>query len=37
MLISTFFAYLMAGRLELANLVMVFLLGVVFVATRFGR
>lgn len=36
-LISTFFAYLMAGRLELANLVMVYLLGVVFIATRFGR
>ncbi len=36
-LISTFIAYLMAGHLELANLVMVFLLGVVFVATHFGR
>jgi two-component system sensor histidine kinase KdpD len=36
-LFSAFIAYLMAGRLELANLVMVFLLGVVFVATRFGR
>ncbi len=36
-LFSAFIAYLMAGHLELANLVMVFLLGVVFVATRFGR
>ncbi|MDD1606263.1 MAG: sensor histidine kinase KdpD [Methylococcaceae bacterium] len=36
-LFSAFIAYLMAGRLELANLVMVFLLGVVFVATHFGR
>jgi two-component system sensor histidine kinase KdpD len=36
-LFSAFIAYLMEGRLELANLVMVFLLGVVFVATRFGR
>jgi two-component system sensor histidine kinase KdpD len=27
----------MFGRLELANLVMVFLMGVVFIATRFGR
>lgn len=36
-LLSTGFAQLMHGRLELANLVMVFLLGVVFVATRFGR
>jgi two-component system sensor histidine kinase KdpD len=35
--ISAGIAYLMAGRLELANLVMVFLLGVVFIATRFGR
>ena len=30
-------AKLMFGQFELANLVMVFLLGVVFVATRFGR
>jgi two-component system sensor histidine kinase KdpD len=36
-LFSAFIAYLMAGHLELANLVMVFLLGVVLVATRFGR
>ncbi len=36
-LFSAFIAYLMVGRLELANLVMVFLLGVVLVATRFGR
>ncbi len=36
-LLSAFIAHLMAGRLELANLVMVFLLGVVFIATRFGR
>jgi len=34
---STALAYLMFGRFELANLVMVFLLGVVFTATRFGR
>ena len=34
---STVLAYLMFGRFELANLVMVFLLGVVFIATRFGR
>ena len=34
---STALAYLMFGRFELANLVMVFLLGVVFIATRFGR
>ncbi len=34
---STLLAYLMFGRFELANLVMVFLLGVVFIATRFGR
>ena len=30
-------AHLMVGRLDLVNLVMVFLLGVVFVATRFGH
>ncbi|MCQ8102956.1 sensor histidine kinase KdpD [Methylomonas sp. SURF-2] len=36
-LFSTTVGYLMFGRLELANLVMVYLLGVVFVATRFGR
>lgn len=30
-------AWLMAGRFELANLVMVYLLGVVFIAARFGR
>ena len=36
-LFSAVIAYPMIGRLELANLVMVFLLGVVFVATRFGR
>lgn len=36
-LVSAFVANLMAGRLELANLVMVFLLGVVFIATHFGR
>ena len=34
---STVLAYLMFGRFELANLVMVFLMGVVFIATRFGR
>ncbi len=34
---STALAYLMFGRFELANLIMVFLLGVVFIATRFGR
>ena len=34
---STVLAYLMFGRFELANLIMVFLLGVVFIATRFGR
>ncbi len=36
-LASAFIANLMACHLELANLVMVFLLGVVFIATRFGR
>lgn len=36
-LFSAIVAYPMIDRLELANLVMVFLLGVVFVATRFGR
>jgi two-component system sensor histidine kinase KdpD len=34
---STALAYLMFGRFELANLIMVFLLGVVYIATRFGR
>ncbi|NJA04804.1 sensor histidine kinase KdpD [Methylomonas sp. UP202] len=34
---STAVGYLLFGSVELANLVMVFLLGVVFVATRFGR
>ncbi|PPD40848.1 MAG: two-component system sensor histidine kinase KdbD [Methylobacter sp.] len=34
---STALAYMMFGRFELANLVMVFLLGVVYIATRFGR
>lgn len=36
-LLSTGGSQLMFGHLELANLVMVYLLGVVFVATRFGR
>jgi two-component system sensor histidine kinase KdpD len=36
-LLSTAVGSLMFERLELANLVMVYLLGVVFVATRFGR
>lgn len=36
-LISTLVGHTMFGRLELANLVMVFLMGVVFIATRFGR
>ena len=36
-IISTLLAYLMLGSFELANLIMVFLLGVVFIATRFGR
>ena len=35
--ISTLVAWLLFNNLELANLVMVYLLGVVFVATRFGR
>jgi len=35
--LSTILGRLMIGRLELANLVMVYLLGVVFIATRFGR
>jgi two-component system sensor histidine kinase KdpD len=34
---STLLAYLMIGRFELTNLIMVYLLGVVFIATRFGR
>ncbi len=34
---NTVLAHLMFGRFELANLIMVFLLGVVFIATRFGR
>jgi two-component system sensor histidine kinase KdpD len=36
-LLSALLAFPMIGHLELANLIMVFLLGVVFVATRFGR
>ncbi len=36
-LLSTLFAYAVFGRLALANLVMVYLLGVVYVAMRFGR
>lgn len=36
-LISTLIARLMHSRFEVANLVMVFLLGVVFTAARFGR
>jgi len=36
-IISTLLAYLMLGSFELANLMLVFLLGVVFIATRFGR
>jgi two-component system, OmpR family, sensor histidine kinase KdpD len=36
-LVSTLIASLMFGKLELANLVMVYLLGIVFVATRFGQ
>jgi len=36
-IISTLFGHLMFGRLELANLVMIFLLGVVYIAMRFGR
>ncbi len=35
-LVCAFIAHLLAAHLELVNLVMVFLLGVVFVATRFG-
>ena len=35
--VCTSLAFAMHGRLEQANLVMMFLLGVVFVATRFGR
>lgn len=34
---SSLISWLMTGRFELANIVMVYLLGVVFVATRFGR
>jgi two-component system sensor histidine kinase KdpD len=34
---SALLAHLMFGKFELANLVMFFLLGVVFIATRFGR
>ncbi|MDD5268239.1 MAG: sensor histidine kinase KdpD [Methylococcales bacterium] len=34
---STALTYMMFGRFELANMIMVFLLGVVFIATRFGR
>jgi two-component system sensor histidine kinase KdpD len=36
-LLSTVVGNLVFGQLELANLVMVYLLGVVFIATRFGR
>ncbi|QPK64291.1 sensor histidine kinase KdpD [Methylomonas sp. LL1] len=36
-LLSTAVGRLLFGRVELANVVMVFLLGVVFIATRFGR
>jgi two-component system sensor histidine kinase KdpD len=36
-LICALLARLMHGQLELANLIMLFLLGVVFIATRFGR
>ncbi|MGD0959138.1 MAG: sensor histidine kinase KdpD [Methylomonas sp.] len=36
-LFSTGIGQLVFGRLELANLVMVYLLGVVFIATRYGR
>ncbi len=36
-LFSTLIGYTVFGRLELANLEMVYLLGVVFIATRFGR
>jgi two-component system sensor histidine kinase KdpD len=35
--LNTFLARLMHGQLELANLIMLFLLGVVFIASRFGR
>lgn len=34
---SSLIGWLMSGRFELANIVMVYLLGVVFVAARFGR
>ena len=34
---ASFIAWLMSGKFELANLVMVYLLGVVFMAARFGR
>lgn len=34
---SSLVAWLMSGRFELTNIVMVYLLGVVFVAARFGR
>ncbi|MCX7067808.1 MAG: sensor histidine kinase KdpD [Methylococcales bacterium] len=36
-LFSVLIAHFMVGSLELANVVMIFLLGVVFIATRFGR
>jgi two-component system, OmpR family, sensor histidine kinase KdpD len=36
-LLSTGVGLLLFGRVELANLVMVYLMGVVFIATRFGR
>jgi two-component system sensor histidine kinase KdpD len=34
---TSFIAWMMSGKFELANLVMVYLLGVVFMAARFGR
>lgn len=34
---TSFIAWLMSGKFEQANLVMVYLLGVVFIAARFGR
>ncbi len=34
---TSFLAWLMSGKFELTNLVMVYLLGVVFIAARFGR
>ncbi|MDD5215628.1 MAG: sensor histidine kinase KdpD [Methylococcales bacterium] len=37
MTVSSLLAYSLFGKFELANLIMIFLLGVVFIATRFGR